>query len=106
MLAHSLRMRAAPGIRPAPSPRHGPREITHLDSGPDSDTGGTHGLGFLDRARVPAAAGLDARIRARGDLADRDDLRPARRRRVPAADRAAAGAGARARPVGGAPGPR
>src|SRR5215217_9099546 len=30
MLAHSLRMRAAPGIRPAPPPRHGPRGINHL----------------------------------------------------------------------------
>src|SRR5215218_5443239 len=30
MLAHSLRMRAAPGIRPAPPPRHGPRGINRL----------------------------------------------------------------------------
>src|SRR5215213_6652672 len=30
MLTHSLRMRAVPGIRTAPPPRHGPRGINHL----------------------------------------------------------------------------
>ena len=35
-------------------------------------------MGLLDRARVPGAAGLDARLRARGGLADRDRLRGAR----------------------------
>ena len=43
-------------------------------------------MGLLDRARVPGAAGLDARVRARGDLADRD----ARPRRCEQIDRAIA----------------
>src|SRR5215218_9879850 len=51
MLAHSLRMRAAPGIRPAPPPRHGPRGITHLE--PLAE-----GARALDlRAERPDAAG-------------------------------------------------
>ena len=64
------------------------------------------GLGLLHRARVPGAARLDARLRARGDLADRDRLRGARPGRLHARDRAAPGAGARARPVGRPPAAR
>src|SRR5918995_3962632 len=37
LLAHSLRMRAAPGIRPAPPPRHGPRGIDHLAAAAQRD---------------------------------------------------------------------
>ena len=51
------------------------------------------GLGFLDRARVPEQARLDARVRARADLAARDADRRARVGRADPRDRAAAGAG-------------
>ena len=47
----------------------------HQTPGAD-DRRGTHGVGLLDRARVPGAARLDARVRARGDLADRERSSP------------------------------
>src|SRR5439155_27122482 len=51
-----------------------------------------HGVGLLNRPGVRGAARLDARLRARRDLADRDRLRRARGGRLPARDRAAAAA--------------
>ncbi|CAA9487600.1 MAG: Acyl-CoA dehydrogenase, partial [uncultured Solirubrobacteraceae bacterium] len=64
------------------------------------------GVGLLDRTGVPGAARLDARLRARGDLADRDDLRGARSGGLRPRHGAAAGAGQGARAVGGAPAAR
>src|SRR6185503_16873451 len=65
------------------------------------DEGGRHGVGLLDRPRVPGAPGLDAGVRARGDLAAGGP--EARVRPDDARDGAAPGAGQEARSLGGAP---
>ena len=54
-----------------------------------------HGLGLLHRARVRRAAGLDARLRPRGDLAAGDDRRRARPGGARPRLRAAAGSASR-----------
>src|SRR4051794_14211876 len=64
------------------------------------------GVGLLDGARVPGAARLDARLRARGDLADRDGVRGAGTGGLRARRRAAPGAGQGAWAVGRPPAAR
>ena len=60
-------------------------------------------MGLFNRARVRSAPRVDARVRARGDLADRDDRQRDRPGRARPHLRAAAGTRQGARAVGGAP---